>query len=281
MSIRSPWVAGTFYPSDPNRLMASIKDSFMHKLGPMKIPERGLNIRDSISIVCPHAGYMYSGPVAAHGYFHLASEADPESIIIIGPSHTGIGSPIAIMNKGFWRTPLGKVSIDEELSNAILKEAGFIDVDETAHSREHSIEVQLPFLQYIYGSDFSFVPICMSFQDLESSRELGDAIGKACEGKEVLIIASTDLSHYEDQATANRKDKLAIEAILNLNEVQLQERVYKNRITMCGFGPVSAAIVASKHMGARYAELFSYHTSGDISGDYSAVVGYASIRISK
>ena len=281
MSVRNPWVAGAFYPSDPDGLKATIRGCFTHKLGPMKIPERSSGTRRTVSAICPHAGYMYSGPVAAHVYLSLASEADPESIVIIGPSHTGIGSPLSIMNKGFWKTPLGKVRIDEELSNAILREADFLDVDESAHMREHSIEVQIPFLQYIYGSDFSFVPICMALQDLDSSRDLGRALGKACEGKDVLILASTDLSHYEDQTSANRKDKLVIAAILNLDEEELQEKVYKNRITMCGYGPVSVALVASKHLGAKGAELLSYHTSGDVSGDYSAVVGYASIRILK
>jgi len=279
MSVRRPVVAGAFYPADPDRLRRSLEESFRHRLGPGELPRVPPHEREIFSVVCPHAGYMYSGPVAAHSYYHLALEAKPDTVIVLGPNHTGLGTPVSMMGRGAWQTPLGKVEIDEPLADALFRASDMIDLDETAHLREHSIEVQLPFLQYIYGSGFRFIPICMGFQDLDSSREVGRAIVEVARGKNVLVMASTDLTHQEPQPSANRKDGMVIESILAMDEGQLQERVRTNRISMCGYGPVSAAIVASKLLGAGRAHLLSYHTSGDVTGDYGAVVGYASAKI--
>lgn len=281
MSVRRPCVAGAFYPASPDRLRQTIEDCFTHDLGPGSLPKPGQAERRIVSVVCPHAGYVYSGPAAAHSYYHLAAEAKPESTIVIGPNHTGLGSPVSIMNRGAWETPLGKVQIDEGLADAVFKASDLIDIDEFAHLREHSIEVQLPFLQYIYGSDLKFVPICMGFQDLDSSREVGRAIARAVRGADALIVASTDLTHQEPQASARRKDQMVIESILSLDEEALQERVRSNRISICGYGPVSAVIIASKMIGAAGAELLAYHTSGDVTGDHSMVVGYAAAKITR
>lgn len=281
MGVRRPWVAGAFYPADPDRLRQTIESCFTHRLGPGGLPGTAAPERRIVAVVCPHAGYMYSGPVAAHSYYHLAAEARPESVVVIGPNHTGMGSPIAMMRSGAWETPLGEVEIDEGLADAIFRASDLIDIDEWAHAREHSIEVQLPFLQYIYGPGLRFVPICMGFQDLESSREVGRAVAEAVGGADVVIVASTDLTHQEPQASANRKDRLVLESILSLDEAALQERVRSHRVTMCGYGPVSAAIVASKMLGAEKAELLAYHTSGDVTGDHSAVVGYAAAKITR
>jgi AmmeMemoRadiSam system protein B len=223
---------------------------------------------------------MYSGPTAAHSYHHLASEASPKSIVIIGPNHTGLGGRVSIWGTGAWETPLGMALVDEELARAIFKASDFIDMDETAHIREHSIEVQLPFLQYIYG-EVPFVPICMRFQDLETSGKIGRAIAEASEGKDVLILASTDLTHMESKSSAEAKDRGVLDRIASLDEAALQNWVRSQRVSMCGYGPVSAALVASKLMGASKAEILSYSTSGDITGDASAVVGYAAAKITK
>ncbi len=281
MSVRRPCVAGAFYPADASRLKSTIENCFTHELGPGRLPEPGVKERHIVSVVCPHAGYVYSGPVAAHSYYHLAAEARPESSVIIGPNHTGLGGPVSMMNRGSWETPLGKVEIDGELADAIFKASDLIDIDEWAHLREHSVEVQLPFLQYIYGVEMKFVPICMGFQDLESSREVGRAIAQSIEKKAVLVIASTDLTHQEPQTSAQRKDRMVIDSILSLNEEGLQKAVRSNRISTCGYGPVSATIVASRMLGASKAELLSYHTSGDVTGDYGAVVGYAAVKITR
>jgi hypothetical protein len=186
-----------------------------------------------------------------------------------------------MMDKGEWETPLGRVKIDEKLADKIFKTSGLIDMDEEAHRNEHSIEVQLPFLQYIYGSSFKFIPICMGIQDLEFSRKLGADLGIALKDVNAVLIASTDLSHYVPYETAAELDKLVIDTTISLNEEKLQSYVLSEGITMCGYGPVSAILVASKMLGAQKGELLSYKTSGDITGDYSAVVGYSSIAISR
>jgi AmmeMemoRadiSam system protein B len=181
------------------------------------------------------------------------------------------------MREGAWRTPLGDVEVDTATADSILRASSIIDVDDSAHAFEHSVEVQLPFLQFLYGSAFKFVPICFLMQDLQSSREVGSAVAKALADKNAVVIASTDMTHYEPQKMAEKKDKAAIEAVLKLDEERLHSTIESHRVSMCGYGPTMAAIVAAKALGAKKAELLCYKTSGDVVGDYSAVVGYASI----
>ncbi len=281
VKVRFPHQAGGFYAASERPLRKQIEECFMHDFGPRKLPrvsEKGP--RSVTSLICPHAGYMFSGPVAAKGYYYVAEDGRPDVIVLIGPNHTGYGSGVSIMTNGIWRTPLGDVRIGSELAKEIQARSEFIDVDEKAHLYEHSIEVQLPFLQYVYGS-FQFVPICMMMQDLEVSKDVGNAIAEAAAGKNVLIIASTDLSHYEPQNTADEKDHLALDAIIRLDAEELQSVVEARGISMCGYGPVSAAIVASKALRAKNAVLLQYKTSGDVTGDKSQVVGYASVAIIK
>ncbi len=282
MKVRRPCQAGAFYAGTEESLRDEIKKSFLHRLGPGKLPE--LNVmgeRKIVALVCPHAGYMYSGPVASNGYCSLALDGKPDTLVILGPNHTGLGSGVSIMTEGSWSTPLGEARIDTELASAILKHSKLVDIDDSAHAQEHSIEVQLPFLQYVLGEKFQFVPICMMMQDLKTSVEVGEALAKALEGKNGVILASSDMTHYEPQKTAEKKDQLAINAILKLDEAELQSVVESRSISMCGYGPVTTAVKASKILGAKEAKLLSYKTSGDITGDYSAVVGYASIAITK
>lgn len=280
MSVRRPAVAGAFYPAQPERLRSQIESCFTHERGPGRLPSGERGPRDILAVVCPHAGYVYSGPAATHSYLALAEQKKPDTVIVLGPNHTGWGSPVSMMGEGSWETPLGRVRLDTELAKAIFEAAGVIDYDETAFLREHSVEVQVPFLQYIYG-EFKLVPICMGYQDLETSREVGEAIHKATEGRDVLVVASTDLTHQEPQQSANRKDRMIIEAILAMDEARLQRVVHENRLTTCGYGPVSAALVASRLDGAKKAELLTYYTSGDITGDHGGVVGYAAAKITK
>jgi len=281
LSVRRPYVAGSFYPLDKQRLRQDIENCFRHTLGPGRLPVKGDKPRTITALVCPHAGYIYSGHVAAYSYLALSEEKAPETAIILCPNHTGLGSAVSLMGEGYWETPLGRVKINSDLSNAIFKASGMIDMDESAHQYEHSIEVQLPFLQYMYGSRVNIVPICMGFQDLETSKNVGEAIAEAAKGNNIVIIASTDMTHQETQTSAARKDRLVLDAIEAMNEAKVQEVVSRNRMTMCGYGPVSAAIVASKKQGADRAEILSYHTSGDITGDQGAVVGYASAKITR
>jgi AmmeMemoRadiSam system protein B len=186
-----------------------------------------------------------------------------------------------MMREGIWETPLGQVEVDVELAAAISKASRIIDLDDRAHLYEHSIEVQLPFLQYVLKTKFYFVPICMMMQDLETSTEVGKAIGQALKGKNTLIVASSDMTHYESADSAKRKDRLAIDAILALDDARLQETVESHGISMCGHGPVASMIAASKILNAKTAQLLGYSTSGDITGDNSQVVGYLAASIHK
>jgi len=282
MKIRRPSQAGMFYAGTAESLKKQIEECFLHKLGPGKIPKVAKSgPRKVVGLICPHAGYVYSGPVAAHSYYRLARDGIPEVFVILGPNHMGYGSAIALMNEGIWRTPLGDIEIDYQTASKILRASEVIDIDDTAHRFEHSIEVQLPFLQYLYGSEFKFVPIAFLMQDLESSREVGRALAKALEGKNAVIIASTDMTHYEPHEQAVRKDKLALTAVEKLNEEEFYSIIESYNISACGYGPVAALITAAKLLGVKKAEILCYKTSGDITGDYSSVVGYASACFTK
>lgn len=277
--IRLPYRAGSFYAATSSRLNHELASCFAHTFGPGAPPSpTRQDLTKTVALISPHAGYMYSGPIAATGFHFIAEEGQPETVIIIGPNHTGYGSGTSIMMEGAWRTPLGDIQINSRVASAIQGNSRYLDIDPTAHRYEHSIEVQLPFLQYVYDQ-FRLVPICMQMQDLEVSYDLGNAIADAIEGLNVLIIASTDFSHYEPQLITVKKDEKAIMAITQLDEKALQNVVQTYNISMCGYGPVSAAIVAAKRLGAAQGRLLQYKTSGDISEDFSQVVGYASMAL--
>lgn len=273
---RRPYVAGMFYESSPSRLRKQIEECFLHRIGPGKLPEKVVE-HNIIGLISPHAGYMYSGPVAAHGYYILSKSKKPSTVIILGPNHSGLGAPMAVMDEGVWEMPLGDVDIDIECAKCIIDKAPIVTSDELAHRYEHSIEVQIPFLQYIYNGSFKIVPIAMLMQNFEAARILGEAIAKCAQEHDVIVIASTDFTHYEPVEKARTKDGIAIEHILKLNAKGLYDAVIENDITMCGYGPVMALIEAVKKLGCRDAKLLKYATSGDITGDYSSVVAYASL----
>ena len=282
VKVRRPCQAGAFYEGTSDALKRQIEKCFTDKLGPGELPEVvKTSPREVIGLICPHAGYMFSGPVAAHAYYRLALDGKPDVVVIFGPNHTGYGSGLAVMNEGVWRTPLGDVEIDGEMANQIVYESRTVDIDDSAHSYEHSIEVQLPFLQYLYGSGFKIVPICFLMQDLSSAREVGQAVAKVLLDKKAVIIASSDMTHYEPQESAERKDKKALEAIEAMDEAHFQSIIETNNITACGHGPIAALITAAKILGGREAKLLCYKTSGDVTGDYSSVVGYAAVCFMK
>ena len=228
----------------------------------------------------PHAGYVYSGKVAT---LTAASIKLKRNIILLGPNHTGIGSTFSITSKGSWKTPMGEVKINEEIASALKKHSSKISEDSNAHMYEHSLEVELPILQFLNKDPFTFVPITVMESDKaayeEISQAIYDTISELNISRETLIIASSDMTHYESHKSAKEKDDLAIEAIENLNEDLLLERVNKYKISMCGYVPTAITIMASKKLGANKGELILYQTSADISGDYEAVVGYAGIVI--
>jgi len=280
--VRRPCQAGAFYEANPEALTKQIESCFCHHLGPGRIPIAAkTECKHIIGLVCPHAGYMFSGPVAAHAYYELAMDGAPDTVVIFGPNHTGYGSALSAMNEGSWRTPLGDVEVDNEVANAIVRESRIVDIDESAHRFEHSIEVQLPFLQYLYGSNFKIVPICFLIQDSTSAREVGQAVGRTLSGKNAVIIASSDMTHYEPQVQAEKQDRRALEAIEAMDEARLFSIVEEESLTACGVGPIAALITATKVLGGEKAKLLCYETSGDMIGDYSSVVGYAAVCFKK
>jgi len=267
--IRNPVVSGQFYPESPDQLRAMIEGFVDEKAAKA----------DVIGLVSPHAGYIYSGPVAGAVISRIEFK---DTFVIIGPNHTGRGKPLSIMTQGIWKTPLGEIEIDSELGKHILATSSHLQEDSAAHQFEHSIEVQIPFLQY-FKRDIRLVPIMLAYSSLAIYKEIGRELAKAIKdlNREVVIIASSDMTHYESQASAQRKDTQAIEAILDLNEDELFRRVDKLNISMCGYAPTVSLISAAKELGATGAELVRYQTSGDSTGDYSAVVGYAGIIITR
>jgi len=282
LKVRRPSVAGSFYKGDRDSLIRQIEWCFQHKLGPGSLPRvNESGERRIIALVCPHAGYMYSGPTAAHSYYRLASDGIPELVVLIGPNHTGIGAMVSISDAEYWRTPLGDIPVDREFSSNLAKKCGIAEVDGDAHLYEHSLEVQLPFLQYLYGSRFKIVAITMMLQDLATCRDLGYSLAELLADKNAVIIASTDFTHYEPYDIAREKDNTAIKAILSMDAQELLHVVKRNNISMCGPGPVATALIASKALNAKNAELLSYSTSGDITELKEEVVGYGSIAITK
>ena len=277
MKVREPVASGTFYASTPGELEQQIEWCYKHELGPGGLPQvNRKGPREIVALVVPHAGYIYSGPVAAHAYKELANDGVFHTAIILGPNHTGYGSPVSLWTKRAWKTPLGEVKINEELAHKLV--GGVIEADEAAHMNEHSVEVQVPWLQHLY-KELKIVPITMLAQDIETARMVGKAISKL--GDNIVIIASSDFTHYEPHSTATEKDRSVIEAITELDEEKLYERLELLDCTMCGYGPVASAIVAAKEMKAKEASLLKYATSGDTTGDFSAVVGYGSIVIKR
>jgi len=263
--LRRPAVAGTFYPADRSGL-----ESMMDKFCACETPAPG-----AVGVLSPHAGYMYSGPVAGAVF---ACVDVPETAVVLGPNHRGIGAPYGLFSEGSWQTPLGEAAVDEELARALAEECPFLESDTASHMHEHSIEVQVPFLQY-RREDVRIVPICIGEHDFGKLVKLGAGIEAAASalGREVLVVASSDMTHYESAEEAERKDRKAIERMQALDEEGLWEVVRRERISMCGVAPAVAAIAAARKMGASEGRLVKYTTSGEATGDYAQVVGYAGL----
>ena len=268
ITLRHPAVAGQFYPRDSKTLL----DDLQSYLSPPAEPVRALGC------VVPHAGYMYSGHVAGAVYAQLDI---PKLCIVMCPNHTGFGHPLSIMSQGAWETPLGAAAIDSELATALLGRFPVLIDDADAHRKEHAIEVQLPFLQ-AKRPDIRFVPIAIGTRQYEALDGLGRAIGEVLSQRadRVLVLASSDMNHYESDAVTRVKDHKAIEKVLALDPRGLYEVVTGENISMCGYGPTVAMLAAAKLLGATKAELVKYATSGDVSGDREMVVGYAGMVVS-
>jgi len=287
--IRKPSVAGQFYDGNKANLEQNIKEYFLDKRGPGKLPKENQGKKNVKGLVVPHAGYIYSGAIAANSYYYLTKNGFADTFIILGPNHTGMGSGVSIMTEGSWETPLGAVLINKTLANKLW--TGIIDRDQIAHLHEHSIEVQLPFLQFCArDKKFDFIPICMAMQDYETSEEIGKILANAIKDldENITIIASSDFSHagfnYESMPPsglrvdkyAEKQDKIAIDKILKMDPKGLIDTVHKNNITMCGYGPVAVMLTASKMLGANHVELLKYGTSYEVQPS-SACVGYGAL----
>lgn len=268
--LRMPAVAGQFYPGKPQQLE--------HDIAAYTGAAAGAEKLRAVGCIVPHAGYMYSGHVAGAVYARLEL---PRRTIILCPNHTGMGAPLAIMSAGEWLTPLGKAPIDSAMAERLKQKYTALSEDGDAHRMEHALEVQLPFLQKL-APGFSFVPIAVGTGRYETLEALGGALAGAMAeiDEPVLIVASSDMNHYESDEITRVKDKRAIDRILALDPRGLYDVVTKQHVTMCGFGPAIAMLTAAKLRGAQKAELVKYATSGDISGDRALVVGYAGVAVS-
>lgn len=271
--IRPPAVAGTFYEGTTARLREQVEACFAAN------PPAPAQKERFVGAVVPHAGLMYSGHVAAAFY----AVADlPKRFVILCPNHTGAGHFAAIQREGAWRTPFGDAPIDTPLADALMARTPLLAEDARAHAREHSLEVQLPFLQHLLGNDFTFVPICLGAHRFDYAEEIGDAIAEVIKEQEepIAILASSDLNHYEDQSTTLRKDQLVIDEVVKRDPTALWRAVEDFDVSMCGFIPTTTMLVAANALGASNARLLKHATSGDINGDYEHVVGYVSMLLS-
>jgi AmmeMemoRadiSam system protein B len=285
LTTRAPAVAGMFYPDNAKELRALIDQSFRNqRFGPgMTLTSStapSINNQHKIyGIVSPHAGYIYSGAVAANGFYKISS-ADFHNVIMAGPNHYGIGSWVAAMKDGTWETPLGDVQVNSRMAEKIGKRSSTLNFDNYAHSRDHSLEVQLPFLQYI-KQDFKVVPIVLVSQNRDIALDLGNAISQTITEMNAfdstLLLASSDFTHYEPNSEAHRKDGELIKTILALDVNRFYTILERLNISACGYGAIATMMVAAKNLGATRGELLKYATSGDVTGDISAVVGYSSI----
>lgn len=291
--IRPPAVAGQFYPEDKDELYELIHRCFTNPEGPGKFPSsssgRGVSSQPSKVefVIVPHAGYIYSGTVAAFSYkvaFDFFQQFGEEiTVIILGPNHYGIGSGVAISGADFWETPLGRVKIAKDVRKKLVKKSAMLDVDDHAHSREHSIEVQIPFIQAMMGSQIdrvSFVPVCMMLQDMETATDIANTLEAFVQESETpcLVIGSSDLTHYEPHDRAEKKDRALLEEVSKIDVSSFYTVLERKNVSACGYGAIASTMSIARKLGRKKGELLKYATSGEISGDKSSVVGYSSVH---
>jgi AmmeMemoRadiSam system protein B len=275
MQIRTPAVAGMFYPSETKDLEKTIHDCFLHSFGPGKIPP-SQSTKKIYGVICPHAGYVYSGPVACNSIYAISGKPI-ELFIIVGPNHWGIGCNIAAMKDTNWQTPLGNVEVDSATASELANMSKIIELDFFSHTKEHSLEVQVPMLQFVYKNKFKILPILLINQSQQTAKEIGKALAKISKKTNSMIIGSSDFTHYEENEFAHEQDKALIEPILNLDVEKFYHVLNERKVTACGYGAIATTMIACKELGATRGELLKYATSGDITGDKSSVVGYGSI----
>ncbi len=273
--VRPAAVSGLFYEADASRLRRQVERCFEHPYGPGRRPGPAGHRRVR-ALVVPHAALLYSGPVAAHAYLHLAEATPPAVIVIVGPDHFGSGPPVALAPHDRWATPLGEVETNHPVKEE-LRRLG-LPADGRGHLREHSIEMQLPFLQVI-GCRGTVIPIAMANQETDTTVHLADLLVVALAGVDATIIASTDLSHYLPHERAVAIDQVVLTALASGDGLRLLDEVRRHAITMCGAGPVAAVLEAARRLGCGPVEILRYATSGDIGGDRRSVVGYVAAAL--
>lgn len=278
--VRQPAVAGAFYAGDRDSLTRQLAWCFTHQVGPGAMPAvAGTPLSGTVGYVVPHAGYVYSGPFAAHAYAAMAKRGAPDVVVIMGPNHHGVGPGLALSSHARWRTPLGEVEVEEALARKLAGLVRALQPDDAAHRWEHSLEVQVPFLQLVFGDQVRILPIAMADQDIETSLALGRALAEALAGRSAAIIASSDFSHYLPDRLARAIDRHALDAIEALDAPGLARAVQQHNISMCGPGPVMAMMECLRILGAKAGRVLAYGTSGDTSGDRSSVVAYAAVEV--
>ena len=275
MEIRTPAVSGTFYPENEKKLKNLIHDCFMHPIGPGKISPTD-SYEKIYGVICPHAGFVYSGPVACHSFYSLSASSS-KLAIIVGPNHYGIGQNVASMINASWKTPLGLVEVDSDSVLELREHLDILEIDSFSHSKEHSIEVQIPMLQDVFSDEMKILPISLINQEQKTATLVGSAIAKIAQKKDALLIGSSDFTHYEENEFAHRQDLALIDPILKLDVDEFYKILDERKVTACGFGAIASIMTACKELGATEGKLLKYATSGDVSGDKSSVVGYASI----
>lgn len=272
---RSPAVAGQFYAGGKAALEEQIESAFEHPVGPGSVPTGGTGAKQPVGLVSPHAGYPFSGPVAAHGFARLAASGRPDVVIIVGPNHGRRGRSLAISGAEAWETPLGTVPVHDELRETLASKDG-LEIDETTHAGEHSLEVQVPFLQYLYEDPVPIVPIVMSRQDQTRVDQLSSAlVDSVPDWSDVVLVASTDLTHYEPAERAERNDEPIRAAIESVDPAAILD-AKRGGHSMCGPGPTAVALQVARDQQVEQGTVLSYATSGDTAGDTDSVVGYVS-----
>ncbi|MEM3671196.1 MAG: AmmeMemoRadiSam system protein B [Thermoprotei archaeon] len=279
---RKPAVADGFYPSSPALLLKDIERSFSLGFGNPGKPEVGSGGAQShrhvnrLAAIAPHAGYTYSGAVASYTYGYAVSKMVPETVIVVGPNHTGYGSDVSVWPDGEWETPIGSLRVDSEAASVILHD--FEHFDPSSHELEHSIEVQLPFIRYVYGEEAAIVPVCVLDQSVETMMRLGETLARAAQVRErTLLVASSDFSHYVPERYAREVDLELLKQIEAMDELAVARKADELDSNACGLGPIIAVVSAAKRLGLTRARLLKYSTSAEATGDRESVVGYASM----
>ncbi len=277
MQIRTPAVAGTFYPDQKERLVREIRRCFLSDFGPRKEPPTS-SPEKIFGAISPHAGYMYSGPVAAQSFYAISGQSF-DLAVIVGPNHWGIGENVAVSGDGVWQTPLGSMEVDPEAAEAAGQSEG-ISVDSFSHSRDHSLEVQVPMLQYVFQDRIKILPIILNRQDIDTAREVGEKVAEIARHKDAMIIGSSDFTHYESNDFAHSQDRALLEPVRRLDVEGLYSVLEEKSVSACGYGAIASTMVACRRLGATRGDVIRYATSGDIVGDKSSVVGYGSVVFS-